>query len=93
MEGPGLNCAYCAIFDALDENIYPFEIPEGKHFISLNLAVEKCLCIDPPLSYCEKWATVIGKYCYGTPVFGRFPKPTFPGWGDPTVVTVIDPNP
>ncbi|MDX1913286.1 MAG: hypothetical protein SFV22_17460 [Saprospiraceae bacterium] len=64
MEHELLNCAYCSIYDRIGSD--PFAIPAGKHFVSINLGLDVCVCGGNGM--CNYITQLRAEYCYGTPV-------------------------
>ncbi|MDX1913288.1 MAG: hypothetical protein SFV22_17470 [Saprospiraceae bacterium] len=83
MEYEQLNCVYCAVYDRIGTD--PFTIPAGKHFVSINFALDYCVCGgDDP---CDYLTQLQATYCYGTPVCRwRIIKT----WDNPVAVPIND---
>ncbi len=81
MEDELLNCAYCSFYEQIGTD--PFAIPAGKQFISLNLGVNFCFCVD---HVCDYPAYPIAQYTYGCPVCRH--TIVYPGWYDPVYVNL-----
>lgn len=80
-----LNCMYCQLYSAIEDNEEPYVVPAGYHFISLNLAIDYCLCGADNI--CEAFANKLySKYYFGKPIFKKKIVPSGPS--DPKLVNL-----
>jgi hypothetical protein len=82
MKGDLLNCIYCELYSAIGGTI---AIPEGKHFVSINLGHDYCGCGGN--NECEYILTSssYARVCYGDAIFK---KPKIVYWGDPVLYAI-----